>query len=115
MHVDDALARLRALPRDGYARARRELVPLALAALAAGVAYQLARLIHNQPIFAPVSALVAMLVASALGVPRLAVTQVGVWCILVIALGPHSGSFALGRFVDGLIGGGVALVLVRVV
>jgi uncharacterized membrane protein YgaE (UPF0421/DUF939 family) len=162
MHVDDALARLRALPRDGYARARRELVPLALAALAAGVAYQLARLIHSQPIFAPiaalvslranvgqrgqqavhmivgitlgvllaellgraigygawelgVSALVAMLVASALGVPRLAVTQVGVWCILVIALGPHSGSFALGRFVDGLIGGGVALVLVRVV
>jgi uncharacterized membrane protein YgaE (UPF0421/DUF939 family) len=36
-----------------------------------------------------------------------------VWCILVVALGPHSTSYAIGRFVDGLIGGGVALVFVR--
>jgi uncharacterized membrane protein YccC len=60
-----------------------------------------------------VAAVIAMSVASALGAPPLAVTQTAVWCILVIALGPHSGSYALGRFVDGLIGGGVALVLVR--
>jgi hypothetical protein len=47
------LERLRALPRDASARLRRELVPLALAAFAAAASYRLARLIHPQPIFAP--------------------------------------------------------------
>ena len=156
------LGHARALPRTAWRRVRPELLPLAEAAFAGALAWRLARLLHPQPIFAPIAALISMRAAvgrrgqqavhmilgitlgiliaeglirgigagawqlgvgvlvgmaipTALGLPPLVVTQTAVWCILVVALGRQSGSYAVGRFIDGLIGGAVALVLVQLV
>lgn len=158
----DAATRVRALPRSAWQRLRPQLLPLAQAALAAAIAWELAHLLHPRPIFAPIAALISMRAAvgrrgqqalhmilativgilvaeglirvmgfgswqlgvgvlvgmaipAALGMPPLVVTQAAVWFILVVGLGPHSGSYAVGRFIDGLIGGAVALVLVQLV
>jgi hypothetical protein len=57
--------------------------------------------------------LVGLLVPTALGLPRTVATQAAIWGVLVIALPTGSGHPALDRFIDGLIGGGTAIVLAQ--
>lgn len=149
--------------RERAARVRSAGPAILQAAGAAGVAWILAGLIpgHDNPLFAPVAAVVAlgastarrgrqavelvlgvavgigvadllsrafgsgawqlafvsalaMLAALVLSQSPLFISQAGVWAILVVAV-PEQSDLALGRFVDALIGGAVALLVSQVI
>ena len=156
------LRRLADAPHAAYDRVRPRAVPIAEAAVAAAIAWFLARLIpgHSSPLFAPIAALIAltatpgqrgrqatqlilgiligivvanvfvvafgrgtwqlavvvalaMTLTTAAGLPSFMVAQAAIWSVIVLSL--HGGyTAAAGRFVDGLVGAGVALVIVQV-
>lgn len=61
-----------------------------------------------------VAVFVGFAVQAALGLPRLVGTQAAVWGVLVVALAGNGSHAAFHRFLDGLIGAGVAIVLAQV-
>lgn len=62
-----------------------------------------------------IAVLVGLVVPTALGLPQMVATQAAIWGVLLIGLPPSgSGDPALQRFVDGLIGGAVAILLAQV-
>ena len=59
--------------------------------------------------------IIAMTLATGLGFTPFVVSQAAVWSVIVISLGAHGLTGALHRFEDGLVGGGIALVIVQLV
>jgi uncharacterized membrane protein YgaE (UPF0421/DUF939 family) len=158
MELEPVHRRLAAAPRVALSRVRPSLPRLAEAAVAAAIAWLLARLIpgHASPVFAPIATLIALtagpgqrgrqaaqllvgiligivlsdifvvafgrgtwqlalivligtVLTTAVGLPSFMVAQVAIWGVIVLSL--HGGYLAAaGRFVDGLIGAGIALV-----
>jgi hypothetical protein len=106
---------------------------IAQSALAAGAAWEIALQIpgHGKPFFAPIAAVIALgaergrrgrrvlatavvlVVATAAAAPPVVRGQAAASAILVVALHQPGSNLALQRLIDALIGGGIAIVLAR--
>jgi uncharacterized membrane protein YgaE (UPF0421/DUF939 family) len=106
---------------------------IAQSALAAGAAWEIALQIpgHGKPFFAPIAAVIALgaergrrgrrvlatavvlVVATAAAAPPVVRGQAAASAILVVALHEPGSNLALQRLIDALIGGGIAIVLAR--
>jgi hypothetical protein len=119
--------------RARWQRARSRLAlpvvgRIAQSALAAGAAWEIALQIpgHGKPFFAPIAAVIALgawqlvlatavvlVVATAAAAPPVVRGQAAASAILVVALHQPGSNLALQRLIDALIGGGIAIVLAR--
>src|SRR5918997_1787121 len=90
-----------------FGRLRAEGLPILQTAVAAGVAWYLATLVlgHERPFFA------AMAAAVLLGGGSLLVTEAAVSGLLVVTLDPTTQGLSPDRFLDALMGSGVALAI----